>query len=192
MKGENHYDEKHLGLDALIENITAGKTDDREIFRSFYRIMTEWVELPADGYVIEFIFEDDQRVGVRTRCRRENDETHHVSDHDLQFTFGYDVDRLVSACRRWLGLAPAESESSTAIRRRYKVEEGDIVNGEVVELAVLSLKENSVRCLDAHSHLGNLRFDNRPFLRCMQGYGLCAWRLRESRDIDLPLDDLLL
>lgn len=69
-----------------------------------------------------------------------------------------------------------------------------------------------LRCLDAHSHLGNLDFDrhperainhyevgvrigelslgaefngvllwsnidNRPFLRCLHGYGLCLWRL---------------
>ncbi len=69
-----------------------------------------------------------------------------------------------------------------------------------------------LRCLDAHSHLGNFLFDrrpqdairhyevglrigelslgddftgvlpwglidNRPFLRCMHGYGLCLWRL---------------
>lgn len=70
----------------------------------------------------------------------------------------------------------------------------------------------TLRCLDAHSHLGTLVFDdwphhairhyevglrigelslgdhftgvlawgfinNRPFLRCMHGYGLCLWRL---------------
>jgi tetratricopeptide (TPR) repeat protein len=69
-----------------------------------------------------------------------------------------------------------------------------------------------LRCLDAHAHLGNFAFenrperavrhyeaglrigelslgecfdgvlpwcrlDNRPFLRCMHGYGLCVWRL---------------
>jgi tetratricopeptide (TPR) repeat protein len=71
-----------------------------------------------------------------------------------------------------------------------------------------------LRCLDAHSHLGNIFFDsrpqdairnyevgyrigelalgenfdgllpwgmidNRPFLRCMHGYGLCLWRLKK-------------
>ena len=72
--------------------------------------------------------------------------------------------------------------------------------------------QTDLRCLDAHSHLGNFIFervpqnairyyevgvrigefslgddfdgvllwgwtDNRPFLRCMCGYGLCLWRL---------------
>lgn len=74
-----------------------------------------------------------------------------------------------------------------------------------------------LRCLDAHAHLGSLRFDhrperallhyevgfaigqrslgeafdgvlpwgcldNRPFLRCMHGYGLCLWRLGRFRE----------
>lgn len=77
---------------------------------------------------------------------------------------------------------------------------------------LMEMLEADLRCLDAHAHLGNLRFDyhpeealvhyemgkaigelslgadfdgvldwglvdNRPFLRCLQGYGLCLWRL---------------
>ena len=75
---------------------------------------------------------------------------------------------------------------------------------------LMDLCEADIRCLDAHSHLGNLVFDhypvdalrhyevglrigelslgkkfngvlhwgaihNRPFLRCLNGYGLCLW-----------------
>ena len=78
---------------------------------------------------------------------------------------------------------------------------------------LMELCQADLRCLDAHSHLGNLAFDlraeyaiphyemglrigelslgdnfrgmllwicinNRPFLRCMHGYGLCLWRLK--------------
>jgi len=77
---------------------------------------------------------------------------------------------------------------------------------------LMDLCQVDLRCLDAHSHLGNFVFnhhprdairhyevglrigelslgddytgllpwgliDNRPFLRCMHGYGLCLWRL---------------
>ncbi len=77
---------------------------------------------------------------------------------------------------------------------------------------LMDLCRADLRCLDAHSHLGNLVFDhrpkdailhyevglrigelslgndfngvlawglidNRPFLRCMHGHGLCLWRL---------------
>lgn len=86
---------------------------------------------------------------------------------------------------------------------------------------LMDLCQRDLRCLDAHSHLGNLRFDrrpedairhyevgfrigelslgdgfdgllpwgmidNRPFLRCMHGFGLCLWRLgrhEEARGI---------
>ena len=76
---------------------------------------------------------------------------------------------------------------------------------------MIELCRADLRCLDAHSHLGNFVFDhspqdairhyevgfrigelslgndfnfvlpwglidNRPFLRCMHGYGLCLWR----------------
>lgn len=80
------------------------------------------------------------------------------------------------------------------------------------EKILMELCQADLRCLDAHSHLGNFVFehnpddairhyevglrigelslgadftgvlpwgliDNRPFLRCMHGYGLCLWRL---------------
>ena len=80
------------------------------------------------------------------------------------------------------------------------------------EKILMQLCQADLRCLDAHSHLGNFIFDqhpkdairhyevglrigelslgddftgvlawglidNRPFLRCMHGYGLCLWRL---------------
>ena len=78
---------------------------------------------------------------------------------------------------------------------------------------LMDLCDADLRCLDAHSHLGNFEFDqrpahalrhyeagfrlgelslgdgfdgvtpwgmidNRPFLRCMHGFGLCLWRLK--------------
>jgi len=78
---------------------------------------------------------------------------------------------------------------------------------------------SDLRCLDAHAHLGMLRFehfpaealrhyevgvrigelsvgagndtvlpwgqiDNRPFLRCLHGYGLCLWRLGRASEAE--------
>ena len=88
----------------------------------------------------------------------------------------------------------------------------DAGEGAEAEKIMMELCQEDLRCLDAHSHLGNLVFDlhpqdavrhyevglrigelslgddfngvlpwglidNRPFLRCMHGYGLCLWRL---------------
>lgn len=83
-----------------------------------------------------------------------------------------------------------------------------------------------LRCLDAHAHLGNMKFriaprwalghyeagvrigelslgddfdgvlawgltDNRPFLRCMQGYGLCLWRLEQWEEAEHIFERML-
>jgi len=93
---------------------------------------------------------------------------------------------------------------------------GDFVGARRILTAML---EADLRCLDAHSHLGNMTFhgspkravphyevgvrigelslgddfagvlswgliDNRPFLRCMHGYGLCLWRLKRWQDAE--------
>jgi len=91
---------------------------------------------------------------------------------------------------------------------------------------LMDLCQADLRCLDAHSHLGNLIFkqapkdairhyevgvrigelslgegfagllpwgwiDNRPFLRCMQGFGLCLWRLGRFQEADRIFDRML-
>jgi tetratricopeptide (TPR) repeat protein len=88
-------------------------------------------------------------------------------------------------------------------------EAGDFVGA---DQKLNSLLIADLRCLDGHTHLGNLdfdrrpekaihydigrqigelslgpdfqgvlrsgRIDNRPYLRCLHGYGLCLWRLK--------------
>ena len=91
---------------------------------------------------------------------------------------------------------------------------------------LMELCQTDLRCLDAHSHLGNLVFnsrpkdairhyevglrigelslgadfddvlawghiDNRPFLRCMHGYGLCLWRLGRLDEAESIFDRML-
>ena len=91
---------------------------------------------------------------------------------------------------------------------------------------LMDLCQADLRCLDAHSHLGNFVFDhrpkdairhyevgfrigelslgesfggvlpwgwidNRPFLRCMHGYGLCLWRLGRFEEAGRIFDRML-
>lgn len=93
-------------------------------------------------------------------------------------------------------------------------------------LILMQLCRADLRCLDAHSHLGNLRFDqrpgeairhyevgvrigeltlgesfdgllpwemtnNRPFLRCLHGFGLCLWRLERFAESAAVFERLL-
>jgi len=94
------------------------------------------------------------------------------------------------------------------------------------ERILMEICEADLRCLDAHAHLGNLIFDNRPetairhyevglrigelslgndfdgllqwgpvnnrpFLRCMQSYGLCLWRLGRFDEAGRIFDRML-
>lgn len=91
---------------------------------------------------------------------------------------------------------------------------------------LMDLCQADLRCLDAHSHLGNFAFDhrpkdairhyeagfrigelslgeafagvlpwgcidNRPFLRCMHGFGLCLWRLKRFGEAGRIFDRML-
>ncbi len=91
---------------------------------------------------------------------------------------------------------------------------------------LMDLCQADLRCLDAHSHLGNFIFehrpqdairhyetglrigelslgndfsgvlpwgliDNRPFLRCMHGYGLCLWCLERFEEAERIFDRML-
>jgi tetratricopeptide (TPR) repeat protein len=91
---------------------------------------------------------------------------------------------------------------------------------------LMELCRTDLRCLDAHSHLGNFVFDhhpqdairhyevglrigelslgdditgvlpwdvidNRPFLRCMHGYGLCLWRLERFDEAEQIFQQML-
>ncbi len=87
--------------------------------------------------------------------------------------------------------------SDPVIESNEKKDSGDFSSAYDI---LMGLCRADLRCLDAHAHLGNLSFDtrpnwrivtasglqrrsawgmidNRPFLRCLNGYGLCLWRL---------------
>jgi hypothetical protein len=91
---------------------------------------------------------------------------------------------------------------------------------------LMDLCQADLRCLDAHSHLGNFVFDhrpqnairhyevglcigelslgddftgvlpwglidNRPFMRCIHGYGLCLWRLGNFEEAECVFGRML-
>ena len=102
----------------------------------------------------------------------------------------------------------------------------DSGDGEGAYKLLMHLCQTDLRCLDAHSHLGNFAFDhrpkhairyyeagfrvgelslgegfdgvlpwgwidNRPFLRCMHGFGLCLWRLERFEEAGRIFDRML-
>ena len=93
---QRSYVEEYSGVDGLIAEIIAGETDDRDIFRVFYRTISERIEPPVDAFVIavpitvtELLYDNNQRVGLRSRCRRDNGEFHLVAFQECPVSLGF-------------------------------------------------------------------------------------------------------
>jgi hypothetical protein len=121
------------------------------------------------------------------------------------------------------GWNPAEYDSDPITDSNELKEAGDFAGARTL---LMELCQADLRCLDAHTHLGNLVFDrwpedairhyevglrigelslgpsfdgllpwglidNRPFLRCMHGFGLCQWRLRRFDEAYRVFDRML-
>ncbi len=106
------------------------------------------------------------------------------------------------------------------------VDLADAGNVPAARKQLMALLAVDLRCLDAHAHLGNLRFDtfpeaalrhyqigkaigelslppgfrdllpwgwidNRPYLRCLHGCGLCLWRLKRQDEALAIFEDML-
>ena len=121
------------------------------------------------------------------------------------------------------GEAPGDTFDDPIARANDLKEAGD---WNAAKEILMALCQADLRCLDAHSHLGNLFFDlrpqqalrhyevglrigelslgrdfngvlpwgfidNRPFLRCFNGYGLCLWRLGRFEEAERVFDRML-
>src|ERR1035437_8573310 len=123
-------------------------------------------------------------------------------------------------------LPGADSEDMFSAPISQSNDRRDAGDSEGAYKILMDLCQADLRCLDAHSHLGNLVFqqmpkdairhyevgirigelslgegfagllpwgwiDNRRFLRCMQGFGLCLWRLGRFQEADRIFDRML-
>lgn len=129
----------------------------------------------------------------------------------------FKIEQVVPGMDRDDPFADPITESNDLKDAGYRIEAHKILMG---------LCERDLRCLDAHSHLGNFVFDsrpevairhyevglrigelslgeefdgvlpwghidNRPFLRCMHGYGLCLWRMERFDEAERVFDRVL-
>ena len=142
-------------LDRLIKEITIDSHGDNERFEAFRQAFEDAVSFPCDGFVIgepvsiqEIGYAGNARRGLTATCRREDGSVHVVSVLDVAFPRQWNGTRYVAACRKWQGMEPFPSEVSPPPRRtrQHKVTEADLDMAGTVELVVLSLKGNAVRC----------------------------------------------
>jgi len=121
------------------------------------------------------------------------------------------------------GEDPDDSFNDPITRSNDLKDAGEVAEAEKI---LMELCQADLRCIDAHSHLGNIIFncwprnavrhyevglrigelslgddftgvlawcciDNRPFLRCMHGYGLCLWRLGRFDEAEQIFEKML-
>ena len=144
-----------VGLDQLIEEITIDAYGDDEKLWAFRQAFEDSVSVPCDGFVIgeplliiRFDYDGNERRGLTARCQREDGSEYIVAASDVELRTRSSGARYLAAYRKWLGLQPSSPEVATASRhkRQHKVRTTDLDMSGSVELVVLSVKENAVRC----------------------------------------------
>ena len=142
-------------LDWLIKEITVDSYGDDEQLKAFRQAFEDAVSFPCDGFVIgepvsiiEIGYTGNVRRGLTARCRREDGSVHVVSVLDVTFPGQWNGTLYVAAYRKWQGMPPFPPDVSPppGRMRQHKVTAADLDMAGTVELVVLSLKGNAVRC----------------------------------------------
>jgi len=136
--------------------------------------------------VVAFDYDGNQRRGLVARCRREDSSEHVVAVSELVLAPRWSGNHFLAAYHKWLGLDPLDAHAHlgnfvfehrpNAAIRYYEVG---------VRIGELSLSPNFNGLLP-WGHM-----DNRPFLRCLHGYGLCLWRLSRFEEAERVFDRML-
>ena len=142
-------------LDDMIAEITVDAYGDDEKLRAFRQVFVNDVAMPADGFVIgepisvtEIDYDGNERRGLTATCRREDGSEYVVTLIDVVLHQASKGARYIAAYRRWLNLDPypAETQKPSRYRRQHKAADDDIDLSKPIELAVLSVKEQTARC----------------------------------------------
>ncbi len=137
-----------------LEQITLDVEGDDEQLWALAETIAGEVKLPADAFVVgepvqvtAIDYKGNPRAGLMATCRR-GDAQHVVGFGDVAFSPGTDGARLSAAFRAWLGLAPHDvsAGSPTRPQKRHKAEVADIELSRPLDLIVLALKSNAIRC----------------------------------------------
>ena len=154
-KGNSDEGGSAADLDHLIAEITTDAHCDDEQLRAIHRALQNKADLPCDAFVIGepvsvvgFDYDGNQRRGLVARCRREDGSEHVIAASDVVLVQRSSGTRFLAAYRKWLGLDPMLEQiaAPTSRKRQHKVAATDLDVTRPIELVVLSVKENAVRC----------------------------------------------
>lgn len=133
----------------LLEVLRSAESDDAAC-GTFVREFTGRVRLPVDAHVvgepvqvIELRYDGNPRRGVTASCRGQEAD-YIVSIADVRFAKGSEADLCAQTYRTWLGLAPEEPPILPP--KTPKADVTDALPGQVIDLAVLAIRDGAVRC----------------------------------------------
>ena len=138
-------------LDGLIEKITTDANDEGEQLWAFRQAFEDNAAVPcaatvagAPVEVLQFDYDGNHRRGLTAQCRGADGRKHVVAASELIIPLETQAGQLLAAYRKWMGVEPFLAGSRGAARRKSAVATQDV--GGLVELVVLSVKQNAVRC----------------------------------------------
>ena len=187
-------------LDRLIDEITVDAYGDDEQLWAFRQAFEDDVNLPADGFVIGEPVEE-WAMPIIARGPRPEFEMEQVlpgADTDDPFEDPIIQSNELKDTGDGLGAKKILMELCQSDLRCLDA------HAHLGHFSFDNLLENSIRHYEVGLRIGELSLgdgfdgvlhwgliDNRPFLRCMQGYGLCLWRLGHFDDAECVFDRML-
>ncbi len=142
-------------IDSLIQAILVDAYGEDEQLWAFRQVFEDEIEVPLDGFALgepisvrQIDYDGNSRRGLTSTCRKANGDKHTLSLSDVNFQPGTKAALYLVAYRKWLGIEtpPSGPAQSSSKPKRHRVEEGDIDVTKPLDLVVLSVKENAIRC----------------------------------------------
>ncbi len=140
-------------LDELIEEILVDAYGDDEQLGAFLEAFSDRLTLPEDAFVIgepvsvvEVDYDGNPLRSLTAKCRREGTGEHVIGLSDVRFPEGSEGARLLAAYRKWLGIEPDPSPTTSRPAKRHKAAEDDLDLSGPIELIALAVKSGTARC----------------------------------------------
>ena len=135
---------------ALLSEILKDALDEDEQLWAFRQWFDEKLRYPLHGFVLgepvlvqEIGYDVNRRRGLTAACQKLNDECYVINLSNIEFPKDSDAGQYLAAYRRWQG--PDYRRNPRDLRNALR--QGRTIKGEgLVTLAVLAVREQSVRC----------------------------------------------
>ena len=136
-------------LDRLVEEITTDTYGDDECYGAFLTVLEDELGKGCDARVmgedvtiVGWEYDGNVRRGVTAKVRKQIGKVFEVAAWEVEVAEGMPGERSLAAYRRWLGMEPTKKTKTDTVKGAERI--GGL--GEVIELAVLAVRDNALDC----------------------------------------------